>query len=189
MTEENEITPEINGHLFVCSIKPKLPDGLNFEESTGRIYGEPTEIKDEVYKVKCSNSQGSSDVSFKLTVINTSEEKYCENNGMVYLKTSIITNKNSQNIGFEISNSEGEIFNSKSLKLEDNSQYYYKKCINEGVIDVVYNDLNGNGWGESKITLSVFGIVISDTSLYAKEYRKTLSYNCIFLHIISKLFL
>ena len=70
-TEMTDITfSSIGGHISSMEIHPELPEGLLFDNQSGRISGTPTEIIQETtFTVFANNSAGSGTASVTLTVI------------------------------------------------------------------------------------------------------------------------
>lgn len=70
-TEMAEITfTSIGGHIVSMEIHPELPEGLLFDNQSGRISGTPSEvIAETMFTVYANNSAGSGTASITLTVI------------------------------------------------------------------------------------------------------------------------
>ena len=58
-----------NGPANSYSVTPDLPDGLNFNTTTGEISGTPTELKEEtIYTVTAENTAGDTAVTVSITI-------------------------------------------------------------------------------------------------------------------------
>ena len=70
-TEMTDITfTSIGGHIVSMEIHPELPEGLLFDNQSGRISGTPSEVITEtIFTVYANNSAGSGTASITLTVI------------------------------------------------------------------------------------------------------------------------
>ena len=70
-TEMTDITfTSIGGHIVSMEIHPELPEGLLFDNQSGRISGTPSEvIAETIFTVYANNSAGSGTASITLTVI------------------------------------------------------------------------------------------------------------------------
>tara|TARA_B100000401_G_scaffold438327_1_gene386433 strand:- start:1885 stop:4308 length:2424 start_codon:yes stop_codon:yes gene_type:complete len=70
-TEMTDITfTSIGGHIVSMEIHPELPEGLLFDNQSGRISGTPSEvIAETMFTVYANNSAGSGTASITLTVI------------------------------------------------------------------------------------------------------------------------
>lgn len=70
-TEMADITfTSIGGHIVSMEIHPELPEGLLFDNQSGRISGTPSEvIAETMFTVYANNSAGSGTASITLTVI------------------------------------------------------------------------------------------------------------------------
>ena len=70
-TEMTDITfTSIGGHIVSMEIHPELPEGLFFDNQSGRISGTPSEvIAETMFTVYANNSAGSGTASITLTVI------------------------------------------------------------------------------------------------------------------------
>ena len=70
-TEMADITfTSIGGHIVSMEIHPELPEGLLFDNQSGRISGTPSEvIAETIFTVYANNSAGSGTASITLTVI------------------------------------------------------------------------------------------------------------------------
>ncbi|MDP4238812.1 MAG: leucine-rich repeat protein [Bacteroidota bacterium] len=92
---ETEISasPSVTGYVSRYSIDPALPAGLSLNTTTGIISGTPTEqMATQVYKVTATNSIGSTDCNFTLTVSEVSPS------GLSYVPNSIASVQNTTDI-------------------------------------------------------------------------------------------
>ncbi|WP_298224115.1 T9SS type A sorting domain-containing protein, partial [Flavobacterium sp.] len=65
------LIPNVSGGTVTSySVSPALPLGLNFDTTTGEIFGTPTAISNGIYTVTAMNSGGSTSFDVEITVDN-----------------------------------------------------------------------------------------------------------------------
>jgi hypothetical protein len=88
-----DLEPTVSGENLVFSIAPSLPNGLNFDTTTGIIYGTPTVLQSATdYEVTATNSGGNTSFTLSIAVIDVAPNGLSYNTPNVFTIDEAITN-------------------------------------------------------------------------------------------------
>ena len=87
------LVPIVSGENLEFSIEPSLPNGLNFDETTGIISGTPTELSQATdYEVTATNSGGSTSFTLSIEIIDSAPTNLSYSTPNVFIIDEAITN-------------------------------------------------------------------------------------------------
>lgn len=163
-----------------------LPEGINFNNITGRIYGRARYITNSTkYTITGINGKGQASYDMFIHVIPNTEEEDCENAEKFLFGLKLSVNEFPERVGYELLDSNGKIvFNRIQGTFEANTDYSMNMCLTKGWYTLKLVDYTSFGWGGSTATIYAGDSVIGKYTININDdAKKEITMDCIIIFI------
>lgn len=186
----NEILliPRTETYIDSYTINPTtLPNGMTFNNATGRIYGRPRELTNSTkYTITGINGKGQATFEMLIHVVPNTEEDDCENAGKFLFGLTMAINEYPERVGYQLMDSAGSVvFDRIQGTFEADTTYTIKMCLTKGWYTLRLIDYTTYGWGGSSATIYAGDSVIGKYTVNADDdAKKDITMDCIYLYYL-----
>lgn len=181
------IAPENDVFIEKASIDKKLPDGLIFNTTNGRIYGKTTAVSPLTeYTITTSNNAGESKTTLQLEIVSTNITTGCNDQNKILYSIKVKTETVGSCIVYSLKNSKGEELQRISqFSFDGNEEHYISMCLPQDIYK--FNVISADKVSAAfcmNIETYQDGVKLDTIALGYGTYEKTYEYNCIYIYNI-----
>lgn len=166
------------GKPFYTIISSSFPDGVYFDEKSGKISGR---FRNDFFtSIYAKNDYGIFFYEFRINVIkNVHDDCKRENKSLIYF---YFEGKECQDrVNIELENSLHELEFSYTYDKRIGSYYYAVRCLEQNDYSLILHDYSKKGWCSSYIRVTFNYKFIGKYTMYKGEYIKKINLNSILL--------